>query len=639
MATPTRLLTLAVAALTLAACGTRPPGSDGGTDGGGGDVTPPTIASTSPAAGATGVPLDAPCVITFSEPMKADTVTVAITPTVVLGAPTFDEEGTGLTVAPAAALLPNTLYTVTLDGQDVAGNALAGLKTFSFTTQVVDVTAPTIASSTPAKGATGVAVGTTVAITFSEAMSVGLVTVDVSPIVDLGSPTWNAENTTVTFTPPAPLAPSTLYTLTLAGEDRAGNGLAGDRVLTFTTGALPDTTPPTITDTSPGDGDTGVSNNTLLTINFSEPMQQAVTAGALALATGSGTPLSNCDARWLWNAERTIVSCQPSPVLAFSTAHRVTVGTAAKDDAGNALAAAFVFTFTTGSAPDTTPPTVSSVTPTSGTLGVERDAYAQVTFSEPMDVAATQGAYACMVGSTVVGGNFSWFNRNMVMRFTPTSAFAYGTTVACTVRGGASGARDVAGNRLVSTFTSTFRVLRYATVMVRGAASLDGTIFNSGSTQPYALYIYVGDTASNLAARGFFEFDLTAVPADVRRVTGATMNFYLYGIGGDLNAMGTPYVEHVNFGATLDNSDYALSPLAGSPAVFATTIGARLVWVTAWVQDDITNRVARGNRSEFRMRFPTEVTADGAPDALYIGALEYGTEAMRPFMEIGYEYP
>src|SRR5207247_10002431 len=68
---------------------------------------------------------------------------------------------------------------------------------------------------------------------------------------------------TATFTPAVNLAPLTAYTATIttAARDLAGNALAADFVWSFTTGATPDTTRPTVSATIPANAATGVPIN------------------------------------------------------------------------------------------------------------------------------------------------------------------------------------------------------------------------------------------------------------------------------------------------------------------------------------------------------------------------------------------
>ena len=86
----------------------------------------------------------------------------------------YNSSNTVVTLTPSAALANSTTYTATLSGaKDVAGNTMSTVS-WSFTTaQSSDTTPPTVTSKTPASGATGVAVNTTVTGTFSEALQAG----------------------------------------------------------------------------------------------------------------------------------------------------------------------------------------------------------------------------------------------------------------------------------------------------------------------------------------------------------------------------------------------------------------------------------------------------------------------------------
>jgi hypothetical protein len=109
----------------------------------GGDGTPPTVTGRSPAPGATGVPLDANVVATFSEPMSAASVngqTFFLTPegstTAVAATVSGNASGTQFTLNPSAPLRRNSRYTatVTTGVRDVAGNAMAAGQSWSFRT-------------------------------------------------------------------------------------------------------------------------------------------------------------------------------------------------------------------------------------------------------------------------------------------------------------------------------------------------------------------------------------------------------------------------------------------------------------------------------------------------------------------------
>lgn len=108
------------------------------------DATAPTVISTVPATGATSVAVGANIVATFSETMNAATITSATTFTLaqagtpVAGVVTFP----GTTIAtfnPTSDLTAGLVYTATITtaAQDLAGNALAVAKTWSFTAAAV----------------------------------------------------------------------------------------------------------------------------------------------------------------------------------------------------------------------------------------------------------------------------------------------------------------------------------------------------------------------------------------------------------------------------------------------------------------------------------------------------------------------
>lgn len=118
---------------------------------------------------------------------------------------------------------------------------------FESATSTLDTTPPTVSSTTPLDHATGVFLNRTVAPTFSEAMNESTLTkanftvAKPSGAVVAGSVAYDSASHTETFTPSSNLAPSTTYTVTIAGgvngvRDLAGNPLAVDKVWTFQTG-------------------------------------------------------------------------------------------------------------------------------------------------------------------------------------------------------------------------------------------------------------------------------------------------------------------------------------------------------------------------------------------------------------------
>jgi hypothetical protein len=100
-----------------------------------------------------------------------------------------------------------------------------------------DIAAPVLAASSPADGASSVAVDTSVTATFNEpvqAGTVGFTLLDGASAVT-GSVTYDGASDTVTFTPAAALTAGTTYTAEVSATDLVGNATASPLTFTFTT--------------------------------------------------------------------------------------------------------------------------------------------------------------------------------------------------------------------------------------------------------------------------------------------------------------------------------------------------------------------------------------------------------------------
>jgi hypothetical protein len=241
------LLPLLLGAL-LAGCGD---GSGDDNSGGPGFGSAPTVTSTTPAATARDVPVQREITARFSKAMNDKTInstTFTLTApgaVAVAGAVTLDAASNTAIFKPASALAVNTLFTATLSTgvQDTGGLALANQHAWTFTTETADTTRPTITSSTPLAGDTGVAINRKITATFDEKMdgttfdasTFTLTGPGATPVT--GGVVTVVDNTAI-FTPPVSnLVAGTLYTASIkAGvKDLAGNALLNDFVWRFTT--------------------------------------------------------------------------------------------------------------------------------------------------------------------------------------------------------------------------------------------------------------------------------------------------------------------------------------------------------------------------------------------------------------------
>ena len=209
------------------------------------EFVPPTVTARTPNAGALAVVQTANVTATFSEPVTGINGTAFVLragTTAVPAAVTYNAATRVATLNPTATLLADRVYTASLTGvTDVAGNPLA-TTTWTFTTGP----APTVTTSTPASGATGVRRARNLTVTFSEvvagisAQSVTLTRVSNGATV-AATVTTTGGGTVATINPAANLAANVQYRVTVTGGPAAIRDLAGNRLTTrswtFTTGA------------------------------------------------------------------------------------------------------------------------------------------------------------------------------------------------------------------------------------------------------------------------------------------------------------------------------------------------------------------------------------------------------------------
>ncbi len=220
------------------------------------DTTAPTVSAISPADGATGISTTANVTATFNEVMDESTInasTVTLTDasgSVVPADLTYTASNRRVTLNPIPNLVGGAIYTARVRGgvdgvKDAAQNPLAVDRVWTFT---IEATPPTVTSTSPASGATGVSRTANITATFSEAMDPATLT---AGTVELRGPTGtlvpavvtvSTNNRTVTLNPTPTLTALTVYTVTIKGgtgaarvTDLAGNAMAADRVWSFTT--------------------------------------------------------------------------------------------------------------------------------------------------------------------------------------------------------------------------------------------------------------------------------------------------------------------------------------------------------------------------------------------------------------------
>ena len=317
-------------------------------------VTAPTVVSAAPAVGVVGICPNTIVTATFSEAMNptsidGSTFTVTAAGAAVQGVVTYDASSDTAIFTPNNALALSTAYTATITtgAHDMYGNALASNFVWTFTTGAAVCLPPSPpVSVSPPNGSVGICPNTVIAATFPQAMdptTITTATFTVSPAVT-GTVTHDVTNKIFTFTPSASLGLSKLYTATITtgAKDASGNALASNYVWTFTTAAAACSAPPppTVISVTPPNGAVGVCPNIVVTATFSEAMNPVTintTTFTVAGITGAVT----------LDGTGKIAAFTPSSNLALSTTYTATITTGAQDVSGNALAANYVWSFTT----------------------------------------------------------------------------------------------------------------------------------------------------------------------------------------------------------------------------------------------------------------------------------------------------
>jgi hypothetical protein len=329
-------------------------------------TAPPTVISTVPANGATAVPTNQALTATFSEamsPATIDALTFTLTgpgATAVPGVVTYVASGSIATFTPDANLTPSTLYTATITtgAENLAATALANNYVWTFTTAAApSLVPPTVISTIPANLATAVPLNQIVSATFSAAMNPATINSTTFTLTGSGGTAvsglvaYAAIGNTLTFTPAANLAPSTLFTATITTEAQnlAGTALASNYVWTFTTGTGTVSTPPELVSTVPANLASGVPLNQAVSATFTEAMNPLTITTATFQLTGPGT--TAVAGTVSYDAINFIATFTPTLPLTAGTTYTATVTQGATDLEGNPLGSTGAqnpWTFTTG---------------------------------------------------------------------------------------------------------------------------------------------------------------------------------------------------------------------------------------------------------------------------------------------------
>lgn len=219
-----------------------------------------------------------------------------------------------------------------------------------------------------------------------------------------------------------------------------------------------DTTPPAVASVTPLSGATNVGFDAALSATFSEAMNVGSISGAtFRLRAPNGTIVASSV---IYDAGARTAILTPNAPLAASATYTATITGGpggVLDLGGNPLPADFEWSFTT-SVPDTTAPTVTSISPPNGSIDVPSVVAVTATFSEPLNAATLNTSTFELRDSTgsIVPSTIAYNAAQNRASLTSTSALAQLETYSATVRGGSSGVLDLGGNGLAGDVSWTF---------------------------------------------------------------------------------------------------------------------------------------------------------------------------------------
>ncbi|MEO9239884.1 MAG: DUF4082 domain-containing protein, partial [Jatrophihabitantaceae bacterium] len=474
----------------------------------------PTVASVTPAPSSTDVATATSPTVTFGGVVNPSTMSFTIQDTTgsqATGTTSYNPTTLTATFNPTQPLSAGLTYTATVSVSDASGTPMAAPYTWSFSTVPAGpITGPTAASVTPLNTATSVSVAVAPqAVLTSDIAPASLVFTlkDATGTAVAGAASYVSATKTATFTPAAALSRGVKYTASVSATDLAGVTSSAPFVWSFTT-AQPSPTPGVCPCSVWDDAATPDS----VTINDPHSVELGVkfTADVAGQITGirfyKGPQNTGTHTGSLWGNDGTLLatatfgteSATGWQTVSFATPVTVTANTTYlvsyhtnvgyySETYGGSFAANGVDNpplhvpahpsyylygsgFPTGASNsnywvdpvfattltppgDTTPPTVTKLSPLNTATSVATSAAPTATFSEPINPASLTFTLADD-SNNPVAGTASYDAPTQVATFTPTAALAQNVKYTASVT-----ASDVAGNAMPTSTTWSFTTI------------------------------------------------------------------------------------------------------------------------------------------------------------------------------------
>jgi large repetitive protein len=471
--------------------------------------TPPVLLAIDPADGAVlapGFQIQA----LYSQPVDATlgagSFTVSGPRGPVAGA--LSDNGTFLIFTPAQTLADGQ-YQLALRGlADVSGNPLPSVNTtFTVNSSVQNTAALRLTSSTPASGAVGVDVRSTVTLNFNRPVSAVSAAQLNAGFQNATIPgTFQTQGSTVVFTPSSPLPGAAVISITGTLRDAQYSYASAYVYLQFTTAANPDTTPPMLQFVYPPDGSSVPDRGVNLVLQFSKPV--VIPQASLHVLSGSS---EIGVVNWYAGADgRTYTASNCS----FPPAATVTLASSPGivDFAGNALQP-FTVHYQVLSDDASRGPQLVSISPANGATNVPVDQAVEVRFSQPIDSVSLQSSLYITDAGAILPGTVVTDSTAQVFDYHPNVNYGPGDLVAVFVQ---DSVYTTSGVRVSPAAYSFFHTAPPA------GALAEPTSF---SVSPTAIDVRFDSAPSSTVCDGYLRVGQSRVAADCARMEGDQVRF------------------------------------------------------------------------------------------------------------------
>jgi hypothetical protein len=426
-----------------------------------------------------------------------------------------------VSIAAGATLGPRDVTVKTGTEQEVAGGA--------FTVENCTTTAAIVLYTSPVYGVGGVPLNTNVQWEFNAPLNRSAINANSVRLYDgvtgLQIPSTvslDATGRIVTLVPSQLLAVGRAFNTYLgyqgAVTDACGNALSA--FTQFTTTFTPETSGPSVIRTSPINNDINVPLNAQIVLQLNVPVDPLTLQDGFTVSTG-GTAIPGTYATMFNNNDYTRVVFTPLPNLTAMTTYTVTYGTELTDDVGNPLVNPGSFSFTTGTATDTTNGSVMGTDPQYAETNIGTNVTPTFYLSKIADPISIDSGTVYMVNANtgkLIASTVAVSADRMHVTMTPSAPLQPGTTY-YEYKGYGHQYFDLAGNPFSSAFLyfTTAGSAITAGPVVTQISPPDGTAGAPVNTQVVAVTSGLIDpnTVGNNAITVTPQGSTTPVPATV----------------------------------------------------------------------------------------------------------------------------